>query len=300
MLFIALQTLSCGNRSSAGAATPSEYSIEAMMPQVPSLITNASDRHNYLSEHFWDNYDFADTVLMASDSIMGISVAGYISLLGSVGEQTAQSSVSRMLDKCLVQGLDVFNDFTHRLEDYLYDPNSPVRNEQLYVHILRYIVYSPDIEDIYKSRAEYQLNMALKNNIGEAATDFEYTTLDGKTSNMYNIDSEYIVLFFNDPDCHDCERVKAYAEASSVFNVLSDRDLLAMLAICIEANVDAWRAANYPDIFINGYDQNQAISSEGLYDLKAVPTIYLLDKDKNVILKDSPVEQIEAWLSQNI
>jgi hypothetical protein len=34
-----------------------------------------------------------------------------------------------------------------------------------------------------------------------------------------------------------------------------------------------------------------------LYDLKAMPTLYLLDKDKKVLLKDAPVEQVEQYLA---
>ena len=34
-----------------------------------------------------------------------------------------------------------------------------------------------------------------------------------------------------------------------------------------------------------------------LYDLKAIPTIYLLDSSKRVILKDVPVEVAEEWLA---
>lgn len=40
------------------------------------------------------------------------------------------------------------------------------------------------------------------------------------------------------------------------------------------------------------------ITERQLYDLKAMPTLYLLDKDKRVILKDAPVEQIEQWLTE--
>ena len=49
---------------------------------------------------------------------------------------------------------------------------------------------------------------------------------------------------------------------------------------------------------INAYDAGQKITERQLYDLKAMPTLYLLDKDKRVILKDAPVEQIEQWLTE--
>ena len=34
-----------------------------------------------------------------------------------------------------------------------------------------------------------------------------------------------------------------------------------------------------------------------LYDIKAIPTIYLLDSDKKVILKDCSLEAVESFFS---
>ena len=41
------------------------------------------------------------------------------------------------------------------------------------------------------------------------------------------------------------------------------------------------------------------IKEEQVYDLKAIPTLYLLDKDKTVLLKDATAPAIEAYLMQH-
>ena len=48
--------------------------------------------------------------------------------------------------------------------------------------------------------------------------------------------------------------------------------------------------------WIDAYDAEQTILNQNLYDLKAIPTLYLLDKDKKVLLKDASVGQIEVYL----
>ena len=53
-----------------------------------------------------------------------------------------------------------------------------------------------------------------------------------------------------------------------------------------------------PSKWINGYDKELTVRNRELYDLKAMPTLYLLDKDKKVLLKDAPVEQVEQYLAQ--
>ena len=48
----------------------------------------------------------------------------------------------------------------------------------------------------------------------------------------------------------------------------------------------------------NGYDKKLVIKEKNLYDLKAIPTLYLLDKDKKVLLKDATVAQIDQYLNK--
>ena len=53
---------------------------------------------------------------------------------------------------------------------------------------------------------------------------------------------------------------------------------------------------DFPKEWINGYDKKLVIKEKNLYDLKAIPTLYLLDKDKKVLLKDATVAQIDQYL----
>ena len=42
------------------------------------------------------------------------------------------------------------------------------------------------------------------------------------------------------------------------------------------------------------------IDQKNLYDLKAIPTLYLLDKDKTVLLKAATAKKNEEYLQKNI
>jgi hypothetical protein len=52
-----------------------------------------------------------------------------------------------------------------------------------------------------------------------------------------------------------------------------------------------------PQQWLHGYDPGMAITRRRLYDVKAIPTIYLLDSDKTVILKDTSIEAVESFFS---
>ena len=67
-----------------------------------------------------------------------------------------------------------------------------------------------------------------------------------------------------------------------------------------QADVDeeGWKhkVEKMPANWINGFDSNQEIANEELYDLKAMPTLYLLDKGKKVLLKDADLDEILLFL----
>jgi hypothetical protein len=48
----------------------------------------------------------------------------------------------------------------------------------------------------------------------------------------------------------------------------------------------------YPDEWYNGFDPDLAIRTDNLYSVRAIPSLYLLDQDKRVIMKDAPENRI--------
>jgi hypothetical protein len=60
-----------------------------------------------------------------------------------------------------------------------------------------------------------------------------------------------------------------------------------------DKDLTLWEKTQYPESWINGYNHE---TIHQLYDLKAIPTLYLLDYNKRIILKDAPVEEIMEYL----
>ena len=59
-------------------------------------------------------------------------------------------------------------------------------------------------------------------------------------------------------------------------------------------------SGTFPKDWIVGYDPLQVIRSDSLYHLRAIPSIYLLDRDKTIILKDTPEEVLIEYLASII
>ena len=78
---------------------------------------------------------------------------------------------------------------------------------------------------------------------------------------------------------------------------LNDKKL-EVLAIYADAEKEIWEKYKdeLPGNWKVGYNHSQSVITKGLYDLKAMPTLYLLDKNKKVVLKDKSWEEIERYI----
>lgn len=75
---------------------------------------------------------------------------------------------------------------------------------------------------------------------------------------------------------------------------------LKILAVYPDEDLEAWKKhiSYMPAGWINSYDSTVSLKNDEIYDLKAIPTLYLLDKDKKVVLKDVTFNQVENYLKQ--
>ena len=55
-----------------------------------------------------------------------------------------------------------------------------------------------------------------------------------------------------------------------------------------------------PDNWILGYNNNEIIIKEKLYFWEYIPSIYLIDNNKKIILKDALPEDIEKYISSEL
>ncbi len=265
--------------------------IQYMPPTIPMMLNSEMERREYMAQNYWRNFDFTDSSTIESRVAEDAFVRYITFVLGGSPLDMAQKSVVDMMEKASVDSL-VFDNFALLAERYLYDPNSNYRNDELYIPILEYIIHFSKVDKWEKVRYEYQLKMALKNRVGTEATDFTITLADGKQQRLSQIDSRFTILLFNNPDCYDCIRVKEFIVSNN--EIFSSANIVS---IYIDSDLDLWRKTSYPDGWINGYDKGEVITKEELYDLKAIPTIYLLDRDRQIILKDATVEVVAQYLA---
>ena len=267
---------------------------EFRLPDVPVTLTAPEDRAAYLSLHYWDHFDFADTSLISRPEITEQVFVDFISILPHTPK--AQEAVDTLFRRALADREMLYH-FISLGDKYLYEPNSPMHDEELHILFLRALVNHPGLEETDRIRPRHLLEMALKNRPGDVATDFTVVCRDGRSRRLSDIKAGYVLVYFNDPDCENCHRVKELLTLSPVVNDLLESGRLKLLSVCVEGKTPAWEKAEFPAGWIDGYDADQRLTREQVYDLKVMPTLYLLDAEKRVILKDASFEQVEERLS---
>ena len=166
------------------------------LPELPAELTSPQDRAAYLSLHYWDHFDFADTTLISKPEISEQAFVDFISILPYTDK--AAAAVDTLFRRAASQR-EMLYYFISLGDKYLYEPNSPMHDEELHILVLQALVNSPRLEDMDKVRPRYLLEMALKNRPGDVANDFTVICRDGSKKTMSEIDAERLLIYFNDP-----------------------------------------------------------------------------------------------------
>jgi hypothetical protein len=294
-------TLACSSRETQNREEPgpSVQKKEITLPDIPAILTAPLDRANYLIEHYWDHFDFRDTLYTHLPGITEQAFADYIYTLPHANKNKAVTEIKNLLKKAEAEKTgSMYRYFLTLFDKYVRDPNSPLRNEEFYIPVAEYIISDNRSDEAEKERAKFRMEIMLKNRVGEPASDFAYTLASGKTGTLYQIQADYILLLFYNPDCHACAEVIETIKTSTDIQLAKERKKLKILAFYPDKDLEIWKKhlADIPSDWTNGYDREQVVENTRLYDLKAIPSLYLLDRDKQVILKDADIRTVEEKL----
>ena len=278
----------CSSRGAGGSGgSASGESPELSVQQPPAMLTGDSLRMAWMAAHYWDNLDWSDTTWIADTA----ALEGYFTPWAQLLAQMPESEAAKFSGALFRKGND-HPDMQLRLLDaaeyFWRHPNSPFRSEELFIPALEAIVGAPGIEDIYKVRPRSQLASALKNRPGTGAADFTYTTGSGGHGTLHGFRAGYTLLMFYNPGCPECGRLEEYIPRSEVFAPL------------IASGRLRWREhlPQMPAGWIVGHAPMEK-DGTAAYDLPGIPALYLLGRDKRVLVKDRPVDVIEQWLTQH-
>ena len=188
-------------------------------PTVPSIIKDGTETTEYVMDHFWDA--FLGRNLPCDTNIVNGVLAGdvesavgtYLTVLEqNCGLDFARKAVGNFFGaierfQAADTSSNVFGFFEKTISRYLYDPNSPVRNEDLYLPFVKGLSESPFVPEGMRQAYAHDASMCSLNQAGTVATDFIFTDLGGRRHSLHSVKADHTLLFFSNPGCPACKEI---------------------------------------------------------------------------------------------
>lgn len=276
--------------------------------KVPGMMDNLEDKMQYVVDNYWieftdssRRYPCVDTTLISGVKAADVTqaVANFVTVAGGMPLEKvapAVQTLARRLCECEMADTssNVLEYVSKEMEHYLWDPNSPFRDEDIYSDFASVLSLSPVLPELKREIYAKDAAASRLNRRGTKAADFRFRTREGKTFSLYGIKADYTILFFSNPGCQSCKEIIQALDSSEQIteNIASGK--FAVLNIYIDEQLKEWYEYMpiYPKSWYNAYDPDGIIRADELYNVRAIPSLYLLDKDKKVLLKDAPVERL--------
>lgn len=282
--------MAVGCRRAQAPSTVSVPKVYYKVPEAPAMLAGQERIDDFYARNWWRDFDYSDTTQVAlTDTVYMVRLfADWATVLERVPDSVGVRSVEQVMDRASANK-KTFEWFVMAAREVLADPNSQWRDDELYMPVLRVRIASPFTDEPTRERLRYRLDILSQNRIGHKANNIRYTLFDGFEGTLYGIKAEFTLVFINNPGCEMCRTVREEICASDLLSRYIASGRLKVLAIYPDQDLDEW--LNYrsemPKDWINGYDRECVMRTQGTYNLTAIPSLYLLDKDKTVLIKDA-------------
>ncbi len=143
-------------------------------------------------------------------------------------------------------------------------------------------------------KRQYALGLLLLFAVALWSQDLLYERTDGRSLTIDSLpDSRMTLLLFYDPECSDCQQELFVMRHSSQLRQAIAEARLQVLAVCTEPNDSLWRhtVSEMPSTWVpvmlrsdNWFDSP--------YDLSSLPAMYLLGRNREILLKETDLYQV--------
>lgn len=258
-------------------------------PMAPEDLNGLQERSDYLMAHFWDPFDF-NIATAIDQNALNDAFNVYVTAMRYADRDRALESVDQLVKK-LKSNPVLLLQFAKAAEESLYGPRASIWSDEAYLPFLKAVVTDRTLSDTRKQRYSMQLDLLKANGIGVKIPTVRLTTKGGRHLD-FTPSAPLTLIEFGNPDCDDCQFAKLKLSMASDIAEMIEAKTLGMAFIVADAVPEEQDAilkafTEYPDTWITGI----CYGGDDIFDLRATPSFYLLDKDGKIIAKNLDVTQ---------
>ncbi len=263
------------------------------VPETPEGIKNPQlYRYEYYKNHFWNGIDIADPGLLRTP-LLDAKIKDF---LDNVIIQQSDS-VIKEIDLLIAKSAANKEAFRYLLITLVnkYESSKVIDFDKVFVHLIEkyYLTGKADAwaDQETLDKLKNRVAMIKPNFLGNDAPSLIMWDTLGNEVNLKDIEAKFTVLYFYAPDCGHCK--KKTPVLYDAYPALVTKGV-EILAICTTTDEQEWKKfIKTNDLgWINLADLESKTYVRYFYDIRSTPTVYILDKDKKILLKKIDVLDI--------
>jgi hypothetical protein len=273
---------------------------EPEIPEIPLLSNGRKDStfaYRYFKAHFWDGTDFTDDRLLRTP-IFHNKLKKYFDQVLVQKPDTIIKEIDIYIEKSRPNA-EMFKYMVWFATNH-YETSEIMGFDKIFVHIIDTYYVTGQVSWMNKTILENLIKKANKIRpllIGEKAPNMIMVDTNGQLVSMHNVNAEYLILLFWDPDCGHCEqeipKLKEFYDNNKgtykldIFSVCSDTSLVKWKNAIRKKGMN-WINVDGPRTLTGDYHEQ--------YDITTTPVIYILNRKKEIIAKHLAIDQISQFL----
>lgn len=289
------------SKENSGLLLSSIVELARSIPEMPQEYYQNRDLYQkYVVEHYFDHFPWNDPRIFKTP-IGDDKIKDFCNIIYQLDRKDLDTFVVAALNAARIneQSLYLFYD---KVEKILGSNISPYKVEHTYIKMLQNILTYPNLGENRQRRCSRELGIINKNLEGDLVPDFRIVMGNGDTTSLYDIQCDYMLLYLQHPTCPTCREVRGKMANYPALNSAIAKKNISVLTVYFEDDAEVW--ANYlksPEAnpnYLHGWNFDQTIEDNQLYDTRTIPYMFLLDKDKKVIRKDILYNEIEDYVKR--
>lgn len=290
------------------AAMLIKSTIEVEQPVLDTkLDKNERDLATYYfaKQHYFDNYDMGNPAMLRT-SVLFPKVDSYIENMTPQYPDSIIASLDRVFDLIRPNKETFQNYFLHYYNKYL--QSQYVGFDAVWVHLTKKYIETGLCYDLITVKDSARLiekaNKLLPLLIGKTAPNFPIFQQDGSTSHMHDIKARYTVLYFYRTDCGHCNKQSPLLVEFFKKSQAKNRDV-KVVTVCTRTGESAAQCWDYVkekgfSDFINTAHPEALGRTLSVYNIELTPTVFVLDENKTIRMKNIAADQLDAVLDRII
>lgn len=261
-------------------------------PTVPDNLATLTERSNFFLDNFWNHCNFKSA--FSSKAKMQEAFNDFVTFMPYADAEVVHASIEKLIKQVNKNPRNLLA-LAGMAEGALYADTAKIMCDECYLPFAQAVAENRKISKEEKARFEYQAKALGGSQVGMTAPDFSYTTPDGAVGKLSDIPAgAYVLLFFNDPECDECELARVRLAADYNLNDLIERGLIKVLSIYPGEPTDEWKAKT--ETYNKKWIVGAAPEVDEIYDMRNPPVIYYLNGDHSILSKTFAIDNlIEAF-----